>query len=137
MLITESLSSEARARARKLGVRKVAFKSALTKLDDDEYASDLESFTRIPVHELHQLVAGPDKSADEPSVAELSDDVLFDFLKTMTEQLKNPNQSSLRSCSVWAPNIASVRFYSASKVLERMLSRPSSKAARSKQLPKL
>ncbi len=93
MLITESLSSEARARAWKLGVRKVAFKPALTKLDDDEYTADLESFTKILVHELHQLVAGADKSTDQPSSAELNDDVLFEFLKTMTEQLKNPNQS--------------------------------------------
>ncbi len=66
MLITESLSPEARARARKLGVRKVAFKPALTKLDDDEYVADLESFTKILVHELYELVAQADSSAAGP-----------------------------------------------------------------------
>ena len=96
MLITESLSSEARARARKLGVRKVAFKPALTKLDDDEYVADLESFTKILVHELHELVEHADRSAAKPNVPELKDDLMFDFLKTMTEQLKNPNQNIAR-----------------------------------------
>ena len=68
MLITESLSSEARARARKLGVHKVAFKPALTKLDDDEYASDLESFTRIPVHELHSSWQVRTKARTSPAL---------------------------------------------------------------------
>ena len=96
MLITESLSLEARARTRKLGVRKVAFKPALTKLDDDEYVADLASFTKILVHELEKLVAHADSSAAEPSVPELNDNLMFDFLKTMTEQLKNPNQNIAR-----------------------------------------
>ena len=96
MLITESLSSEARARARKLGVRKVAFKPALTKLDDDEYVADLESFTKILLHELYKLAAHADSSAAEPSVPERNDDLMFDYLKTMTEQLKNTNQSIAR-----------------------------------------
>ena len=96
MLITESLSPEARARARKLGVRKVAFKPALTKLDDDEYVADLESFTKILVHELYELVAQADSSAAGPSAPVRNDELMFDFLKTMTEQLKNPNQSIAR-----------------------------------------
>ena len=96
MVMTESLSSEARARARKLGVRKVAFKPALAKLDTDEYVADLESFTKMLAHELNELVAREDADSAEPKAPELNHDVILDFLKTMTDQLAKPKQGIAR-----------------------------------------
>jgi CheY-like chemotaxis protein len=89
ILMAESLSSEVRVRARELGVHKVAFKPALTKLDPEEYESDLAAFGRLLTKEIASTMA---ESALQPPSAEpdLNYDVIFDFLKTMTDQLTSP-----------------------------------------------
>jgi len=96
MLMTESLSPAARERARKLGVRKVAFKPALTKLDADEYESDLRSFAGVLIHELDALLDGDGGGGGGVSVPDLNHDVIFDFLRTMTEQLNRPSNGIAR-----------------------------------------
>jgi CheY-like chemotaxis protein len=111
LLMVESLSSEARARAKELGIRKVAFKPALTKLDLEEYRSDLVAFARVLRRELADLV-GLAAVDDRASAAEanLNHDVIFDFLKTMTDQLSSP-----------ANGIARMILRVASKYVERAL----------------
>ncbi|MGH9319262.1 MAG: response regulator [Vicinamibacteria bacterium] len=88
LLMAESLSPEARARARRLGVKKFALKPTLTKLDPEEYGADLRAFARTLVPEIVELVrlAGGTSPVwvDQPGS---SHDVTFDFLKTMTDQL--------------------------------------------------
>lgn len=90
MLMTESLSSEARERALTAGVRKVAFKPALTKLDPEEYEADLRTFAGVVRRELTLLMNVAREEAKTSTVPELNHDVMFDFLKTMTEQLTRP-----------------------------------------------
>lgn len=97
LLMVESLSMEARARAKELGIRKVAFKPALTKLDLEEYRSDLVAFAGILRRELSELVRLA--AAEEPATSSevnLNHDVIFDFLKTMTDQLSSPTNGIAR-----------------------------------------
>jgi CheY-like chemotaxis protein len=87
LLMVESLSAGARARAKDLGIRKVAFKPALTKLDLEEYRADLVRFAKGLRGELTELVrfAGvPNRSADE---VESNEEVILDLLKDMTGRL--------------------------------------------------
>lgn len=90
LLMTESLSPEGRERAISLGVRKVAFKPALTKLDADEYGADLRSFASVVRRELGALMEDAKQQAESSTVPDLNYDVMFDFLKTMTDQLTRP-----------------------------------------------
>jgi CheY-like chemotaxis protein len=111
LLMVETLSSEARARAKELGIRKVAFKPALTKLDLDEYRSDLLAFARVLKRELADLVRVA-AGGDGATVAEVNPnhDVIVDFLKTMTDQLSSP-----------ANGIARMILSVAAKYVERAL----------------
>jgi CheY-like chemotaxis protein len=89
ILMAESLSSEVRVRAKELGVSKVAFKPALTKLDPEEYESDLAAFGRLLKREIVTTVS--ETAFRTPSAdPDLNYDVIFDFLKTMTDQLTSP-----------------------------------------------
>ncbi len=90
LLMTESLSSEERERAISLGVRKVAFKPAITKLDANEYGADLRSFATVVRRELGALMEDAKQQAESSTVPDLNHDVMFDFLKTMTDQLTRP-----------------------------------------------
>jgi CheY-like chemotaxis protein len=91
LLMAESLSVDARARARRLGVQKIAFKPTLTKLDPDEYGSDLRSFARGLRRELSEIALvsreGPASPPEEPN---LNHEAIFEFLKTMTDELAEP-----------------------------------------------
>ena len=96
MLMTESLSSDARERARSLDVRKVAFKPALTKLDEREYAADLRAFASVVCRELATLIEDAQHVTSPTPPTELNHDVIFDFLKTMTDQLTQPTHGIAR-----------------------------------------
>jgi CheY-like chemotaxis protein len=98
MLMVEALTPESRKRAKRLGIRKVAFKPTLTKPDAHEYASDLQAFASVVIQELISLVEltlpGTASGAKSPS---LDQDVMFDFLKTMTDQLARPSGGIVRN----------------------------------------
>jgi CheY-like chemotaxis protein len=96
MVMTESLSPEARERARTLGVRKVAFKPALTKLDAAEYTADLRSLANVVRREIASLMVVAKHVDPTPPVPELNHDVMFNFLQTMTEQLTRPTNGIAR-----------------------------------------
>ncbi len=97
LLMVESLSAGARARARRLGVQKIAFKPTLTKLDPEEYAADLRSFARALRREIGDIAqparARPQGPPEEPH---LNHDAIFDFLKTMTARLGAPTRAVTR-----------------------------------------
>ena len=57
LLMAERLSEKARARARELGIAKVAFKPSVSKLDPEEYKADLRSFASILVRQVAELTA--------------------------------------------------------------------------------
>ncbi len=97
MLMAEYLSSKMRARAKELGVKRVAFKPALTKLDADDYEADLRSFAKVVRRELVTLARStPTATEDAPTFPSLNYDVMFDFLKTMTDQLVHPGNGIAR-----------------------------------------
>jgi CheY-like chemotaxis protein len=91
LLMAESLSADARARARRLGVQKIAFKPTLTKLDPEEYGADLRSFARALRRELSDIaLVSRDRPTSPPEEPHLNHEAIFDFLKTMTDQLAAP-----------------------------------------------
>lgn len=91
LLMAESLSADARARARRLGVQKIAFKPTLTKLDPEEYGADLRLFARGLRRELLDIaLASRDRPTSPPEEPDLNHEAIFDFLKTMTDQLAAP-----------------------------------------------
>ncbi len=91
LLMAESLSEDGRARARRLGVQKIAFKPTLTKLDPEEYGADLRSFARALRREISDIArAARDRPASPPDEPQLNHEAIFDFLKTMTDQLSAP-----------------------------------------------
>ncbi len=96
MVMTESLSPQAKERARTLGVCKVAFKPAFTKLDADEYTTDLRSLANVVRRELASLTIVAEHVDPTPTVPELNHDVMFNFLKTMTEQVTCPTNGIAR-----------------------------------------
>ncbi len=97
LLMAESLSSEARARARTLGVKRIAFKPTLTKLDPDEYGADLRSFARALRRELSEIAPDAGERPDSASSApNLNHDAIFEFLKTMTDRLSSPTSGITR-----------------------------------------
>jgi hypothetical protein len=89
--MAENLSADARARARRLGVQKIAFKPTLTKLDPEEYGADLRSFARALRRELSDIaLVARERPTTPPEEPNLNHEVIFDFLKTMTDQLAAP-----------------------------------------------
>ncbi len=93
LLMTERLSEKARARAMELGITKVAFKPSISKLDPEEYKTDLRGFASLLMRQLTDLTV-TSLDADEPSKADPQEDsLLLDFVTSMTEQLMSPQRS--------------------------------------------
>ncbi len=88
LLMAERMSEVARAKAKELGIDKVALKPALSKLDPDQYASDLRSFGA----QLLEPIAGLAQAQEKKGPALLDDESpsVLDYLNSMSEQLVNP-----------------------------------------------
>ncbi len=95
LLMTDRLPEKARERAKELGVRKVAFKPTISKLDQDEYRADLKAFSILLMRHLTDLTLHPSgQAAKEVTDLERGDDsLLLDFLTSMAEQLVSPERS--------------------------------------------
>ncbi len=97
LLMVERLSDKARRRALELGIRKVAFKPALSKLDIGQYKSDLRTFGHAILRELAQLAphqSPPDSQVQVGRNGESADgNQILEFLASMTEQLIDPRRS--------------------------------------------
>ena len=97
LLMVEELSDKARRRAIELGIRKVAFKPALSKLDIGQYKSDLRLFGHAILRELAELA--PHQSPPERQEQGAGDggsvdgNQILEFLASMTEQLIDPRRS--------------------------------------------
>jgi len=94
VLMAERLSETTRARAKDLGIRRVALKPALSKLDPEQYAHDLRAFVQILEPPLRRIFAGTATSSDLVPEG-LTDDGgrLLDFLTSMTAKLMDPERS--------------------------------------------
>lgn len=95
LLMTDRLPEKARERAKELGIRKVAFKPTISKLDQDEYRADLKTFSILLMRHLTDLTINPSGPADKEvtDVEREDDSLLLDFLASMTEQFANPERS--------------------------------------------
>jgi len=93
LLMTDKWTPKVKARAKKLGIRQVAFKSALSKLDSEQYGEDLRSFAAVLRNQLGELVQSSGDSADVRAGNDTEDRnaYLLEFLTTMTERLTNPD----------------------------------------------
>jgi CheY-like chemotaxis protein len=97
LLVVETLPAAARARAKHFGVRKTLFKPTLTKLDPEEYESDLRSFAAVLRGEIAAIALEarnlPEEPPEEP---QLNHEAIFDFLRTLTDRLAAPAQGITR-----------------------------------------
>ncbi len=84
LLMTEKLTPKARAWAKKLGIQQVAFKPALSKLDQTQYQTDLRSFASVVRNQLSE-VDEVDSGAEPESNGR--GDSLLGFLTSMTKRL--------------------------------------------------
>lgn len=95
LLMAERLSETARARAKDLGIRRVALKPALSKLDPEQYMRDLRSFAALLEKPLRKMLK-PDARPGDLVPHGLSEEGprLLDFLTTMTAKLMDPDRQA-------------------------------------------
>ena len=94
LLTTEKLSDHSRAIAKRLGVRNVVFKPSLSKLDVDQYGSDLRTFAKLLVKLLKEI----EPAVKEPRVKEIDNGKPKDpwaqhVLTSMGEQMTDPERA--------------------------------------------
>jgi CheY-like chemotaxis protein len=95
LLMAESLSPKARLVARQLGIRKVAYKPALSKLDREQYRADLRDFAGLLDRTLRELsgASAARTPAPAPAGGQGPKDELFSgFLASMSAQIINPRR---------------------------------------------
>jgi CheY-like chemotaxis protein len=95
LLMTETLSDKARARAKELGIRRLAHKPTLSKIDEKLYVQDLREFASTIAGQLAKLQedrpSGGNGRATEPSPPAGGS---MDFLASMTKKLVEPGAST-------------------------------------------
>lgn len=99
LLMVESISEKAKARAKELGIRRLAYKPTLSKIDPDLYRKDLRQFACEIDGQLAKLredgtepsPAGNGRVSSEPSPDEAE---RMDFLAAMTRKLVEPGGSA-------------------------------------------
>jgi CheY-like chemotaxis protein len=98
ILMTEKLSPKARARAKTMGIRKVAMKPALSKLDAEQYQKDLKAFAAALIRLVQGLGATPHEDEEPVARAATGEDKtsapFLEFIASMTEQLIQPKRSN-------------------------------------------
>jgi CheY-like chemotaxis protein len=97
VLMVESLSDKARARAKEMGIRRLAYKPTLTKPDPDLYRADLHEFAQTLHEQLMKLVGDREEvpkgnGRTFPKSAAGRENV--DFLAEMTKKLVEPRGST-------------------------------------------
>jgi CheY-like chemotaxis protein len=96
LLMTEKLPPKVRARAKKLGIRRVAFKPALSKLDPKQYGEDLRSFAAVLTKQLADLATaytGPGDPTVLPRGSDGRSTYMLDLLTSMSEHPMRPRDS--------------------------------------------
>ena len=96
LLMAEKLSPKVRSRAKSFGIKRIAMKPALSKLDPEVYERDLRDFGTAIIRLLHGLgTTEPTEEADPtPSVVEDKSSAPFlDYIASMTERLLDPKRS--------------------------------------------
>jgi CheY-like chemotaxis protein len=96
LLMAESLSEKTKLRARELGVRRIAYKPALSKIDQELYQRELREFAATIASELSKLqedhaLPGNGRSSSPARSADLD---RVEFLAMMTKKLVEPGAST-------------------------------------------
>ena len=96
LLMAEKLSPKVRSRAKSFGIKRIAMKPALSKLDPEVYERDLRDFGTAIIRLLRGL--GTRETTEEagptPSVVEDKTSTPFlDYITSMTERLLDPKRS--------------------------------------------
>ncbi|HEY7818356.1 MAG TPA: response regulator, partial [Vicinamibacteria bacterium] len=96
LLMTESLSEKTKLRARELGVRRIAYKPALSKIDQELYQRELREFAATIAGELSKLQEdhAPPGNGRSSAPAPAADGGRVEFLAMMTKKLVEPGAST-------------------------------------------
>ncbi|HEY7819213.1 MAG TPA: response regulator, partial [Vicinamibacteria bacterium] len=96
LLMAETLSEKAKARAKELGIRRLAYKPTLSKIDAKLYIQDLREYASTVVEQLSKLqedgAGGGNGRELEPGRPAVSNRT--DFLAAMTKKLVEPSGST-------------------------------------------
>jgi CheY-like chemotaxis protein len=114
LLMAETLSEKAKARAKELGIRRLAYKPTLSKIDAKLYVQDLREYASTVGDQLSKLQADHPESGNgrpvEPAPSPVPDSLPPDFLAAMTKKLVDPGGST---------DVSRLVMEVASKFLER------------------
>jgi CheY-like chemotaxis protein len=113
LLMAEKLSPKVRSRAKSFGIKRIAMKPALSKLDPEAYERDLRDFGTAIIRLLHGLDTGESTEEADPSPSVVEDKTsapFIDYITSMTERLLDPKRSV---------DVSQLVLQVASKYLER------------------
>jgi CheY-like chemotaxis protein len=96
LLMAESISEKAKARAKELGIRRMVGKPTLTKIDAELYVQDLRDFAATIAEQLGKLQGDSPRAGNGHVVdpAPSAESARVDFLSTMTKKLVEPGGSA-------------------------------------------
>jgi CheY-like chemotaxis protein len=95
LLMTETLSDKARARAKELGIRRLAYKPTLSKIDAKLYVQELRDFASTIADQLAKLQEDHPSGGNGRATESLPPaGGSMDFLASMTKKLVEPGGST-------------------------------------------
>jgi CheY-like chemotaxis protein len=96
LLMTETLSDKARARAKELGIRRLVYKPTLSKIDTKLYVQDLRDFASTIAEQLQKLKEDHASTGNGRAVepGQPADSGRMDFIASMTKKLVEPGGST-------------------------------------------
>ncbi len=95
LLMAETLSEKAKMRARELGIRRIAYKPTLSKIDSQLYVQDLRDLASTIADQLAKLQEDHASGGNGSAAAGApSDSGRIDFLASMTKKLVEPGEST-------------------------------------------
>ncbi len=111
LLMAETLSEKAKMRAKELGIRRLAYKPTLSKIDAQLYVQDLREFASTIVDQLSKLQEDhPPKNGRQVEPGSPAVSARKDFLASMTKKLVEPGGST---------DVSRLVMEAAAKFLER------------------
>jgi hypothetical protein len=113
--MAEKLSPKVRSRAKSFGIRRIALKPALSKLDSEAYENDLKEFGAAIIRLLKDLettetIEEEDDESAQPPTEDSTAIPFLDYIASMTEHLLDPKRSV---------DVSQLVLQVASKYLER------------------
>jgi CheY-like chemotaxis protein len=113
LLMAETITPKARKRARDLGIRHVALKPGITKLDPEQYRADLRSLAEVVCRHVEKMSSETSPELPQACAKDRPDSEgspVLSYLTSITKEFVNPHRSV---------DVSRVLLQAAAKHLER------------------